>query len=174
MVSLANAHAGKSCKIKTDDFGRFVLQDAPYGYCDLEVVGTDGDRLLQQQLSVIPAGSSQTATVNLDVSRSKTTSPPGGPAGYGGFWTRPEPDIKNKKEKNKETARQNEKISEMNVLILQANAAARSGKWQDAFAPLQQLTAMDPDNWEYFYELGDTQYISASTGMRPAVMRPDF
>jgi tetratricopeptide (TPR) repeat protein len=157
VVSLANVHAGKSFKIKTDDFGRFVLQDAPYGYYDLEIVGTDGDRLLQQQLSIIPAGTSQTATVNIDVSRSKTTSAPGDPAVYGGLRTLPEPNIKNKKEKNKEIARQNEKISEMNVLILQANAAALSGKWQEAVAPLQQLTAMDPDGWEYFSELGDVQ-----------------
>lgn len=157
VVSLANAHAGKSFKIETDDFGRFVLQDAPYGYYNLEIVGTDGGRLLQQQLSIIPAGTSQTAMVNIDVSRSKMTSAPGDPAVYGGLRTLPEPNIKNKKEKNKEIARQNEKISEMNVLILQANAAALSGKWQDAVAPLQQLTAMDPDGWEYFSELGDVQ-----------------
>jgi tetratricopeptide (TPR) repeat protein len=158
VVSLANVHAGKSFKIKTDDFGRFVLQDAPYGYYDLEIVGTDGDRLLQQQLSIIPAGASQTATVNIDVSRSKTTSVPGDAAVVGGLRTLPEPNIKNKKEKNKEIARQNEKISEMNVLILQANAAAISEKWEDALAPLLQLTAMDPDGWEYFAELGDAQY----------------
>jgi len=158
VVSLANPHAGKSFKIKTDDFGRFVLQDAPYGYYDMEIVGTDGDRLLQQQLSIIPAGASQTATVNIDVSRSKTTSPPGDPAVYGGLRTLPEPNIKNKKEKNREIARQNEKISEMNVLILQANAAVLDERWQEALAPLQELTAMDPDHWEYVGELGDAQY----------------
>jgi len=124
VISLANVHAGKTFKIKTDDFGRFVLQDAPYGYYNLEIVGTDGNRLLQQQLSIIPPGDSQAATVNIDVSRSKTTSAPGDPAVVGGLRTLPEPNIKNKKEKNKEIARQNEKISEMNVLILQANAAA--------------------------------------------------
>jgi tetratricopeptide (TPR) repeat protein len=158
VISLANVHAGKTFKIKTDDFGRFVLQDAPYGYYNLEIVGTDGNRLLQQQLSIIPPGDSQAATVNIDVSRSKTTSAPGDPAVVGGLRTLPEPNIKNKKEKNKEIARQNEKISEMNVLILQANAAALSEKWEDAVAPLLQLTAMDPDNWEYFSELGDAQY----------------
>jgi tetratricopeptide (TPR) repeat protein len=157
VLNLANVNAGKSFKIKTDDFGRFVLQDAPYGYYDLEIVGADGDRLLRQQLSIIPAGTSQTATINIDVSRSKTTSAPGDPAVYGSMRTLPEPNIKNKKEKNKEIARQNEKISEMNVLILQANAATLSGKWQDAVAPLLQLTAMDPDGWEYFSQLGDAQ-----------------
>jgi tetratricopeptide (TPR) repeat protein len=158
VVSLANVHAGKSFKIKTDDFGRFVLQDAPYGYYNLEIVGNDGDRLLQQQLSIIPGDNSQTATVNIDVSRSRTTSAPGDPAVYGVPRTLPAPNVKNKKEKNKEITRLNEKISEMNVLILQANAAALSGQWQDAVAPLLQLTAMDPDNWEYFSELGDAQY----------------
>jgi hypothetical protein len=82
-LTLANVHAGKSFKIKTDDFGNFHLQDAPYGYYDLEVVSADGDRLLQQQISIIPAGSARTATVNIDVSRSKMTSLPGDAEVYG-------------------------------------------------------------------------------------------
>src|SRR5467141_424697 len=111
-LSLANVHAGKSFKIKTDDFGKFLLQDAPYGYYDLEVVSADGDRLLQQQISIIPAGSARTATVNIDVSRSKMTSLPGDAEVYGTVRTLPEPNIKNNKQRNKEIQKQNEKISQ--------------------------------------------------------------
>jgi tetratricopeptide (TPR) repeat protein len=157
-LTLANVHAGKSFKIKTDDFGNFLLQDAPYGYYDLEVVSPDGDRLLQQQISIIPAGSARTATVNIDVSRSKMTSLPGDAEVYGTIRTLPEPDIKNNRQRNKEIQKQNEKISQMNALILQANAAVLDQRWQDGLAPLLELTGMDPDNWEYLGELGDVQY----------------
>ena len=157
-LSLANAHAGKSFKIKTDDYGRFLLQDAPYGYYDLEVVSADGDRLLQQQISIIPAESARTATVNIDVSRSKMTSLPGDAEVYGTIRTLPEPNIKNNKQRNKEIQKQNEQISQMNALILQANAAVLDQRWQDGLAPLLELTGMDPDSWEYLEELGDVQY----------------
>jgi tetratricopeptide (TPR) repeat protein len=158
VVSLANAYAGKSFKIKTDDFGRFVLHDAPYGYYDLGVVSANGDRLLQQQISITPEGTSRTATLNIDVSQSKTTSPPGDPEAYGTLRTLPEPNLKNKRQQIKEIHRQNEKVSEMNALVLQANAAVLEQRWREALAPLQELTAMDLDNWEYLGELGDVQY----------------
>src|SRR5215469_4001899 len=123
-VTLANVYSGKSFKIKTDDFGNFVIQDAPYGYYDLDVTSADGDRLLHQQISIMPAGSSRTATVKIDVSQSKTTSAvPNDPDTYGGIRVLPEPKIKNKKKLNQEIQKQNEKVSETNALILQANAA---------------------------------------------------
>jgi tetratricopeptide (TPR) repeat protein len=156
-LSLANGHAGKSFKIKTDDFGRFLLQDAPYGYYDVEVVGADGDRLLQQQISIIPAGSARTATINIDVSRSKMTSQPGDAEVYGTLRPSPEPNIKNAQKRNKAIKHENEKISEVNALVLQANAAVLDKRWQDGLAPLLELTAMEPDNWGYLAELGDVQ-----------------
>jgi len=157
-LSLANVHAGKTFKVKTDDYGRFLLQDAPYGYYDLEVVSSDGDRLLQQQISITPAGSARTATVNIDVSQSKMTSQPGDAEVYGTVRTLPEPNIKNKQKRNKAIEKQNEKISQMNALILQANAAVLDQRWRDGLAPLLELTGIEPDNWEYLEELGDVQY----------------
>jgi len=157
-LSLANGHAGKIFKIKTDDYGRFLLEDAPYGYYDVEVVSADGDRLLQQQIWITPAGSARAATVNIDVSRSKMTTVPGDPEVYGTIRTLPEPNIKNKQKQNKAVEEQNEKISQMNALILQANAAVLDQRWKDGLAPLLELTGMDPNNWEYLGELGDVQY----------------
>ena len=157
-VTLANVYSGKSFKIKTDDFGNFVIQDAPYGYYDLEVASAGGDRLLQQQISIMPAGSSRTATVKIDVSQSKTTSAvPNDPDTYGGIRVLPEPNAKNRRKLNKEIQEQNKKVSETNALILQANAAVLDKRWQDALAPLKELTGMEPDNWEYLVELGDAQ-----------------
>jgi tetratricopeptide (TPR) repeat protein len=157
-LSLANVHAGKNFKIKTDDYGRFRLEDAPYGYYDLEVVSADGERLLEQQISITPAGSARTATVNIDVSRSKMTGLPGDAEVYGTVRTLPEPNIKNNQKRNQAIDKQNEKISQMNALILQANAAVRDQRWQDGLAPLLELTGMDPDYWEYLQELGDVQF----------------
>jgi tetratricopeptide (TPR) repeat protein len=157
-LSLANVHAGKTFKIKTDDYGRFLLQDAPYGYYDLEVVSADRDRLLQQQISITPAGSARTATVNIDVSQSKMTSLPGDAEVYRNIRTLSEPNIKNNKQRNKEIQKQNEKTSQTNALILQANAAVLDHRWQDGLAPLLELTGIEPDNWEYLEELGDVQY----------------
>lgn len=159
VVNLANVHAGKSFKVKTDDFGRFVIPDAPYGYYDLEVVSWEGDRLLKQQISITGEGSSRTATVNIDVSRSKVTSAlPDNPEAYGTIRTLPEPTAKNKRQLAKEVQKQNEKVSEMNALILQANAAILAQKWEEALGPLQELTGMRPDDWEYLCSLGDAQY----------------
>jgi hypothetical protein len=42
-LNFANVHAGKTFKIKPDNYGRFLLQDAPYGYYDVEVMSADGD-----------------------------------------------------------------------------------------------------------------------------------
>lgn len=159
VVNLANVYAGKSFKIKTDDFGRFVIADAPYGYYNLEVVSGDGDRLLKQEISITGEGTSRTATVNIDVSRSKVTSAlPDNPEAYGGIRTLPEPTAKNKRQLAKEIKKQNVKISEMNALILQGNAAILAQKWQEALESFQELTGMDPDNWEFLAGLGDAQY----------------
>jgi len=121
-------------------------------------VSADGDRLLKQQISIIPAESARTATVNIDVSGSKMTSLPGDAEVYGTMRTLPEPNIKNKTKLNKEIQKQNEKILQMNALILQANAAVLDQRWQDGLAPLLELTGMDPDSWEYLEELADVQY----------------
>ena len=41
-LNFANVHAGKTFKIKADDYGTFQLQDAPYRYYDVEVMSADG------------------------------------------------------------------------------------------------------------------------------------
>jgi len=145
-LSLANAHAGKSYKIKTDDYGAFLLQEAPFGFYDVDVIGADGERLLQRQIWVMPAGSGRTATVNVDISQSKMTSLPGNEETYGTVRTMPEPNIKNNQKRNKAIAKQNERVSQMNTLILQANAAILDQRWQDGLAPLLELTGIEPDN----------------------------
>jgi tetratricopeptide (TPR) repeat protein len=157
-LTLANAIAGKSFTLKTDDFGGFVLPYAPYGYYDVDVVSADGERLLHQQISITPAESAHSVTLKIDVSLSKTTGLPGDPDEFGILRPFPEPNIKNTQKHNKEVARLNRKIEESNALILQANAAIRTQQWQQALEPLQQLTGMEPDYWGNFCQLGDVQF----------------
>jgi len=62
------------------------------------------------------------------------------------------------KEQIEEIKKQNAKNEAQNALIKQANDALSAQKWQDAIAPLQQLIAADPANWQYYSGLGDAQF----------------
>jgi cytochrome c-type biogenesis protein CcmH/NrfG len=45
----------------------------------------------------------------------------------------------------------------LDALVRQAQDALDGKRWQEAIAPLQQLTAADPARWESFQQLGNTQ-----------------
>jgi tetratricopeptide (TPR) repeat protein len=156
-VRLANVNAGRSFKIKTDDLGAFSVETAPFGDYEVEIISAGGDRLLAEQITIYASGSPAIAVVKIDVSESKISSLPSEQTPIPG---QPVPGSKKKytKEEIRDIKAQNERTSEMNALILQANAALLNENWRDAIAPLQQLTGMDPDNWEYFSGLGDAQY----------------
>jgi tetratricopeptide (TPR) repeat protein len=158
VVNLANIDAGKSFKIKTDDLGRFAIEAAPYGDYDVEVISAGGEKLLTEEINISASGSPAIAIVKIDVSQSKITSIPSDLTPISAIDpTAPAPKTKYSKQEIRDMKTKNEKISEMNVLILQANAALLDGHWQEALAPLQELTSMDPDNWEFFSGLGDAQ-----------------
>jgi tetratricopeptide (TPR) repeat protein len=70
---------------------------------------------------------------------------------------RPEPP-KYTKEQIEEMAKQNERARNQNALIKQAMEAMAAKNWQAAVAPLQQLIADDPDNWQYRSAMGDVQF----------------
>jgi tetratricopeptide (TPR) repeat protein len=156
-IRLANVNAGRSFKIKTDDLGAFGVETAPFGDYEVEIISAGGDKLLTEQITIYASGSPAIAIVKIDVSESKISSLPSDQTPIPG---QPVPGSKTKytKQEIKDIKAKNERTSEMNVLILQANAALLNENWRDAVAPLQQLTGMDPDNWEYFSGLGDAQY----------------
>jgi tetratricopeptide (TPR) repeat protein len=187
VVNLANIDAGKSFKIKTDDLGRFAIEVAPYGDYDVEVISAVGEKLLTEEITINASGSPAIAIMKIDVSQAKITSIASDPTPISAIDpTAPAPRTKYTKQQIRDMKTKNEKTSEMNALILQANAALLEGHWQEALAPLQELTGMDPDNWEYFSGLGDAQshlgqYQEAigsyETGILvasdPAAMHPD-
>jgi tetratricopeptide (TPR) repeat protein len=156
-VRLANVNAGRSFKIKTDDVGAFSVETAPFGDYDVEIISAGGERLLTEQITIYASGSPAVATVKIDVSESKISSLPTEQTPIPG---QPVPGSKAKytKQEIRDIKAKNERTSEMNALILQANGALLNENWRDAIAPLQQLTGMDPDDWQYFSGLGDAQY----------------
>jgi tetratricopeptide (TPR) repeat protein len=156
-VRLANVNAGRSFELKTDELGAFNVETAPFGDYDVEIVSAGGEKLLTEQITIYASGSPAIAVVKIDISESKISSLPSDQTPIPG---QPVPGSKTKytKQEIKDIKAKNERTSEMNVLILQANAALLNENWPEAIAPLQQLTGMDPDNWEYFSGLGDAQY----------------
>jgi tetratricopeptide (TPR) repeat protein len=78
---------------------------------------------------------------------------PGGEGGKSGQQQQP----KYTKEQVEEIKKQNEKAGNMNALIQQATSAMNAKNWQEAVGPLQQLVAMDPNDWQFYSALGDSQ-----------------
>jgi tetratricopeptide (TPR) repeat protein len=62
------------------------------------------------------------------------------------------------KEQIEDLKKKNERAQAQNALIKQAMEAMTAKNWQAAVAPLQQLIADDPNNWEYHSALGDVQF----------------
>jgi tetratricopeptide (TPR) repeat protein len=52
---------------------------------------------------------------------------------------------------------QNEKVSAMDALIQQANNALNAKNWEGAVAPLQELLALHPTQWQFYSALGQAQ-----------------
>lgn len=80
---------------------------------------------------------------------------PGGQGGQSGQQQQQQP--KYTKEQVEELKKSNEKAQNQNALIQQVNGAITSKNWEAAVAPLQQLIASDPNNWQYYSGLGDAQ-----------------
>jgi tetratricopeptide (TPR) repeat protein len=62
------------------------------------------------------------------------------------------------KEQLEELKKQNDRAQRQNALIKQAMDAMSAKNWPAAVAPLQQLIAEDPNNWQYHSALGDVQF----------------
>jgi tetratricopeptide (TPR) repeat protein len=86
------------------------------------------------------------------------------------------------KEQIDELKKQNERAQNQNTLIKQAMEAMTAKNWQAAVAPLQQLIADDPNNWQYHSAMGDVQFNLGSyaqavdayqKGIQLAEHRPD-
>jgi tetratricopeptide (TPR) repeat protein len=66
------------------------------------------------------------------------------------------------KEQIEQLKKQNERARNQNALIKQAMEAMNTKNWQAAVAPLQQLIADDPNNWQFHSAMGDVQFSLGS------------
>lgn len=151
-VILTNKGTGKVFNTKTDKNGKFLIVGVPYGDYEVEVISASGEKLFHQKTAqVAPSDTSVASVMKIDISETKSSSGESGKPGEGG-----QPKYtKEQKEQIEEIKKQNEKAQNANALINQAMNAMNAKNWQEAQAPLQQLVAIDPNNWQYASALGD-------------------
>ena len=161
------SQTGRVLKIKTDKNGKFVLVGAPYGTYEVEITSSSGEKLFhKKEVAVAPGTTSAVSTMNIDISERKPEpsaagqSVPGqtGQPGQTTEGGKPGQQPKYTKEQIEEIKKQNEKATNTNTLIKQALDAMNAKNWQEAVPVLQQLVAIDPNNWQYQQSLGNSYF----------------
>jgi tetratricopeptide (TPR) repeat protein len=140
----------------------------PYGDYEVEVSSGSGGKLFhQKETQVAPGETSATSIMKIDISETKSNA--GGQGGQtgqtgqtgqpaGGETGQQQPQPKLTKEQIEAIKKSNEKITAQQPLIKQAQDALNAKNWEAAIPPLQQLTTMDPTNWQYYSFLGNAQF----------------
>ena len=159
------SQTGRTFKLKTDKNGKFVAVGVPYGFYDVDVVSSAGEKLYHKKnVEVQPNQSSSVSTMAIDISQTTSQAPTGQPGqtavpGQAGQTTesgKPGQQPKYTKEQIEEIKKQNEKATSTNALIKQAQDLMNAKNWQEAVPVLQQLVTADPNNWQYHSALGDS------------------
>lgn len=157
-VNITNKGTGRVFKVKTDKNGKFTAVGIPYGDYEIEVISSSGEKLFHQKSTPIqPGDSSSSAIMKIDISETKSSSGQSGESGQGqsGSTEKGQQQPKYSKEQIEEIKKQNDKATNTNGLIQQAMTALNAKNFQEAQGPLQQLIAIDPNNWQYQSALGD-------------------
>ncbi len=131
-TSLTNA---RSYKYRTDRNGEFAGVGLPDDNYQVELFSADGQNLHQAKTSVTANPGSR--SLRVDLSKESPSRPT------------------LSKEQIEALKKQNEKATNSNALIQQANDAMNARNWQQAKPPLQQLIAADPTQWQFYSALGD-------------------
>lgn len=139
-VTFTNLNTGKTFKTKTGKDGSYVLVGLDRAGYQIEVTSSKGDKLYRDKRNVVAEGGSE-EQVDIDVSQ-------GGAAGGA-------PKIS--QEQLEKIKSENAKITNINALINQAQAAMQAQNWADAETALKQLTAGEPGRWEFYQALGNAQ-----------------
>lgn len=154
-IVLTNLSNSRAIKAKADKNGSFAILGVPYGDYEVEVSSSTGEKLYKQKNSIAPFDGP--VELKLDVSQGKPVA--GAQPTQGGTpATSGEQQPKYTKEQLEEMKKQNEKAGNMNELIKQAQTAMVAKNWQEAVPPLQQLVTIDPNNWQFYAALADSQF----------------
>lgn len=136
-VVLTHKGTGRTYKAKTDKDGRYTMVGLVRGDYEVQVNSSTGEGLYHDKTHAIAAEEKGTAEYNID------------------FNSGGQPKIT--KEQEAAIKAQNMKAEGMNVLINQAKAALDAKNYEGAIAPLQQLQAADPTDYEFPMFLGNAQ-----------------
>lgn len=139
-VILTHKGTGKAYKAKTDKDGRYNMVGLVRGDYEVQINGAKGEGLYHEKSHAIVAEGKGTEDVNFEINS-------GGAAGQPKLTKEQEAAIK----------AQNAKAESMNTLISQAKAALDAKNYEAAIAPLRQLEAADPTDYEFPMFLGNAQ-----------------
>lgn len=163
-VVLTNKDTGRTYKMKTDKNGKFDAVGIGYSNnYTLEVFNQSGESLFKRTGVIVNGEGGAAAIMTVDISNPTATNlgmnnevgtkPSGGGGGAAAGAGQP----KYTKEQIEALKAQNAKAQSMNALITQAQNAMNAKQWQEAVAPLQQMIAADPNRWEFYQALGNSQ-----------------
>jgi tetratricopeptide (TPR) repeat protein len=160
-VVLTNKDTGRTYKMKTDKNGKFDAVGVAYSNSyNLEVFNPSGESVFKRGNVVINGEGGAAAILTIDISNAAATNlgmtnEVGTKPAAGGGDNKGQPKVT--KEQIEAIKAQNAKAQSMNSLISQAQNAMNAKQWQEAIGPLQQMIAADPNRWEFYQALGNSQ-----------------
>jgi tetratricopeptide (TPR) repeat protein len=137
-VVLTHKGTGKTYKAKADKDGRYGMVGLVRGEYEVQVNSSSGEALYHEKTHQIVAEGKGTEEFNIDISSGSAGGAP-----------------KITKEQEAAIKAQNTKAEGMNTLINQATSALNSKNFEAAIAPLTQLSAADPTDYEFPQALGN-------------------
>ena len=168
---------GRQIKLKTDKKGQFMAIGVPIDKYSVSVLDASGKTLFNQDgVSVGASGDTDVNTMDIDITKGATAKGAGSSSGMGGapggrtseFHSDNinAADVKQKtsstsanmsKEEYEKVKAQREKAININAMIGQAMTAMNNKQWDQAIPLLKQLTEADPERWDIWAALGDSQ-----------------
>jgi tetratricopeptide (TPR) repeat protein len=163
-VEAVNLDNGRKVAVKTDKNGNYYTIGVTGGNYKVTLTGTDGNVIYHFDNVAIRLGVEN--PLDIDLARERKASEA----------TMSEADRKKMEAAKKE----NEKIKNVNALLLQAQQQKKDGQWDAAVATMEQAAAVDQTHDVVFASLGDAysgakKYPEAETAFRKAIeiVKPD-
>jgi tetratricopeptide (TPR) repeat protein len=138
MVILTHKGTGKAYKAKTDKDGRFSMVGLVRGEYEVQINSSTNEALYHEKTHAIVAEGKGTEELNFEINSGTAA--------------------KVTKEQVEAIKAQNAKAENMNALINQAQAAMTAKNYEAAIAPLTQLSAQDPADYEFPMSLANAQF----------------
>jgi len=155
-VVLTDMGTSRQYKTKTDKSGEFYIGGLQLGNTYiLEIFGSNKEVLYSRP--GINIGSNDVMELpQIELTRPEQS---GGTSGGEPFSANPKKSKKMTKEEQEAQKADAAKLTNMNALIQQAQAAMQAQNWADAEKALKQLIVDDPNTtrWEFYKALGDSQ-----------------